>query len=802
MVDKKKTSIIEMDDLLSFIKIFSKNWLVIVSFVAVASILCYFYTYKLPDVYAAKTQILLKSDDTYDYQNQIYKGIGFYQPYQDNDNQIRVITSNDLIEQALSKLKLDVSYFIVGRFKTKEVYQAMPFEVVVSRLSPLLYEKDIKLKILNEKQFQLTYKRGEEEVKTSYSFDKEIVNPDFIMVVKKNSNINDKTINNLNEIDYQVQIHSMENLVNKFKGALAVESVENTTILELELEDEIPYRAVTFLDTLSKVYIDYTAKAQYTINENTLANIDKQLNEITVILSSLENDLEHYKSDKAILDLDKEEEDYFNKLIDYDGQKRDLELYIQSLDALQEYILTLSDKVDKKLLPPSFYIEEKDDYMQKALTNIYSMQMERNEKLFGSTEKNRNINELDENIELLRKNILTYINNSKDGLHKRISDIQKQIDDYTNIIKGIPKTQRDLLTIQRKVDVNEKMYEFLLEKRASTVIARSGILPQTSVIESAHSVGIIKPNKRKILYYFIAVAVLLSLIIVFIRTILFSTIENISELKRLTSLPVLGEIPLLTEATDSYIIVDKDPKSPITESFRAIRTNLEYMASDINSKVILITSYNPGEGKTFCSVNLATILAKAGKKVLLLEMDLHKPKVQKALNMSNSIGVSTLLIGKSTIESVILPTEIENLSVILSGPTPPNASEIILSPHLKELFEYGRTHFDYVVVDTAPVGLITDALVIMKNADVSLFVLNSKYAQKQVVKIAEEIVATNKLKNFGFILNGVKRKRSGYYYNYGYGRGYGYGYSGYGYGYGNRGGYGYGSGKSPDEKAK
>ncbi len=234
---------------------------------------------------------------------------------------------------------------------------------------------------------------------------------------------------------------------------------------------------------------------------------------------------------------------------------------------------------------------------------------------------------------------------------------------------------------------------------------------------------------------------------------------------------------------ENYLIVDKDPKAPVTESFRAIRTNLEYMASGADSKVILITSYNPGEGKTFCSINLATIFAKANKRVLLIELDLHKPKIQKALNMTSDIGVSTILIGKTGVADTVLPSEIDNLFVILSGPTPPNASEIILSKHLKEIFDYGRKEFDYIIVDTAPIGLITDALVIMKNSDVTLFVLNAKYAKKQVLGIAQEIVENNKLKNFGFILNGVKRKRSKYYYNYGYGYGYGYGKS-YGYGYG------------------
>ncbi len=783
MPNKKKTSIIELDDLRSILKIFSKNWYIIVLLVFLASLFSYFYTYKLADVYAVKSQILLKSDDqTYDYQNQMYKGLGFYQPYQDNDNQIRVITSNDLIEKVLSKLKLDVSYFIVGRLKTKEVYQAMPFEVIVSSLNAELYEQKIKFKIIGNKQFQITYKKSNKEVVKVFPFDKKIVDVDFIITVKKsNTIINDKTIASLDEMDYLFQIHPIENLINKFKNALTVESVENTSVLELSLEDEIPERSVSFIDTLSKVYIEYTSQSQIIINENTLANIDKQLVEITNILNSLEDELEHYKSNKSILDLDKEEGDYFSKLMDYDSKKRDVNLYIQSLSALEEYIVTLSDKVDKKLLPPSFYIEHGDEYMQTALKNIYAMQMDRNQRLFGSTEKNRNINELDQNIELLRKNILTYIVNSKKGLEIRISDYEKQIQSITGSIKGIPKTQKDLLTIQRKVDVNEKMYEYLLEKRVGTIIARSGILPQTSVIETAHSIGIVRPDKRKIMYFFMIIAAVLGFVIAFIRAAFFHKIENINELKRLTALPILGELMFSEEAKENYIIVDKDPKASITESFRGIRTSLQYMASDADSKVILITSYNPGEGKTFCSVNLAAILARAGKKVLVLELDLHKPKVQKALNMSSDIGISTILIGKTDIPSAILPTAIENLSVILSGPTPPNASEIILSDHLNEIFNYGRSHFDYVIIDTAPIGLITDALVIMKNVDISIFVLNAKYASKQVIAAAQEIVEKNKLKNFGFILNGVKRKRSSFYYNYGYGYGYG---SSYGYGYG------------------
>ena len=751
-------------------------------------VISYFYTYKLPDIYAAKTQILLKSDNTYDYQKQLFKGLGYTQDYQDTYNQIRVLSSNDIIEKAVNKLKLDVSYFIVGRLKTTEVYESMPFDFYVSFISNDLYEEGLKFKILDVNHFQLTYKKDNKELSNNYPFGKEVVDNNFILTVKRNSLINDNSFISLKDNNYLIVVHNINNLVDNIKNTLDIQNIENTSILELTLEDQIPSRATTFLDTLSKVYLDYTAQNQITINENTLVNIDKQLTGVVKILDSIDSDLENYKASKEVFDISKQEDTYLDQLSDFNAQKSKLELWIESLEALEKYIITIGDMKYDKLLPPSFYIEEGDDYLKEAINEVYTLQMERNSRLFNSTEDNRNISEMDQKSILIKKNILTYIQNSKAGLKQKILDVEKQINSQTSIIKGLPTTEIELLNIQRKVDVNQKMYEFLLEQRASTIIARAGILPQTEVIESAFSVGIVRPNKRKIFYYFLLSGIVLSLVYVFVRSVMFSTIENIMELKRLTNLPVLGEILLSQEASEKYIIVDKDPKAAITESFRAIRTNLEYLASDSKSKVILITSYNPGEGKTFCSINLATIIAKAGKKVLIIEMDLHKPKVQKAFNMRSDNGVSTILIGKSEISTTILPTEIENLSVILSGPTPPNASEIILSKHLKELLDYARENFDYVIVDTPPIGLITDALVIMKNVDISIFVINSKYAKKHIVTIAQEIVNTNKLKNFALLLNGVKRTRAGYYYNYGYGYGYGYGrsYGGGSYGYGSK----------------
>ena len=185
MTENKKQNIIDLDDLRSFMKIFSKNWYIILFFVIISMVISYFYTYKLPDIYAAKTQILLKSDNTYDYQKQLFKGLGYTQDYQDTYNQIRVLSSNDIIEKAVNKLKLDVSYFIVGRLKTTEVYESMPFDFYVSFISNDLYEEGIKFKILDVNHFQLTYKKDNKELSNNYPFGKEVVDNNFILTVKR-----------------------------------------------------------------------------------------------------------------------------------------------------------------------------------------------------------------------------------------------------------------------------------------------------------------------------------------------------------------------------------------------------------------------------------------------------------------------------------------------------------------------------------------------------------------------------------------------------------------------------------------
>lgn len=792
MPTKKNSSIIELEDIKSLLRIASKNWYILLISLLLASALSYVYTYKLTNIYAAQTQIKLEADNKINQESIISENFdsryaNWFGSSIDHATEISIIQSFDLVENAVKRMKLDVSYFIVGRIKTTEVYNSMPFTIIVQTINPALYEQDISFKILSKDKYKMFLKKNGEDIIKEGVFNKEFIDADIKLTVINNG-ITEENISSLQMSDYLIQVHSLSSLVYRFQGALSVEVPELTNILQIKLEDVIPERAKDFLDTLSKVYIENGMKTRLDINYNTLKYIERQMVDVVTVLTSIEDTMQGYKENKGILDLSREESDYFNKMSLFDSKRSQLKLQQGTLNSLENYII---EGKDPQFLPPAVYVISDDAFLKQSTNELYALQISLNEKLNGATENNYGIKELEQRVDRLKNNLLIYINNSRKAIEENMVDVDKQITLYIANIKTIPKKQRELLNIQRNFDVNQRMYLFLLEKKSNTIIGRAAILPETKVIEIARSIGIVRPNKQKIFSSFLGGGLILALIIIFIRVSFYAKIESIEELKTKTNLPILGEILYSPSVKDWAIAVEKESKSPITESFRTIRTNLQYMAPGKGCKVVVISSNNPGEGKTFTSLNIAAILAKAGKKVLILELDLHKPKVQKALNIIPDKGISTVLIGKDTVEEAIKPTEIENMFVILSGPTPPNPSEMILLPQMDTIFNYLRENFDYIIVDTPPVGLISDALVLMKQADISLFVLNTKYASKHSLNNAHEIVEMNKIPHFGFILNAVKRKRSKYYYNrYSYGYGYGYG-----------GAYGYGSNDTTQKKA-
>jgi capsular exopolysaccharide synthesis family protein len=783
MNPQKEHSLIDADDMRIIGKFISKNWLLIVTLPAVAAIVSYIYTYRLPDVYAAKTEIIIKSQESSMVESNLVGATNpyarIYQQYGNMQDQKRVIKSFDLVAKAVSKLDLGVSYYIVGRLKTTEQFQNPSFTIDVKSVNSFLYEKPIDFKIINENEYSLSYIKEDEKITVVHDFNEEVSTLDYNIIA--NADLTSRELSTLADIEYQVIFHSTGSLVSKFVSSMELEDEAYTSILRIQVTDYIPARAKLFLDTLSNIYIDYTLQKEVSINENTLHYIHKQLEEVTYILDSLELSLEKYKANQAILNISREEEEYFNQLTEFEKERRLLELRLESIFSLREYIITNNE--DEPLVPPSLYMLD-DDFLKSSINELYGMQIGRSEELFGKTENSQAILMGDKKMEDLRSTILIYLDKTQKAIYNKMDDLTNQINQIKELIRDVPKTQRDLLNIERRIHVNEKMYLFLLEKRAATVIARASILPESSILEKARPLGVVGPNKTRTIIMATGAGFLLAVLIGFIRFVFFNRIESTRELKGITQLPVITGIPTFEDETDGKIEVMAQPKSAVAEAFRSVRANLPYFSKNKDFKTILVTSLHPGEGKTFVASNLAVILANAGKRVLLLDFDLHKPKVHKRFKLENNKGASGYLSGQQSTAEIIHKNVVHNLDIITGGPIPPNASEIILSEKTTVLIEEARANYDYVIIDTPPLMLISDSQVLVNHSEMALFVLNSKKAHRDGVKYLEEF--SEKLDNtsIGLILNNIQVKKWRYYYGKVTGN-YGYGYGEFMYQYGN-----------------
>ncbi len=787
-VSNKKQAIVTQKDFNLIIRVLKANWWIPLIVVPLLYAVGVFYIYRLTSVYQVSTQILLQNNESY-YKSNVVNDASFYgaQSYVDNSNEKRVILSYDLLNKVVYKLKdrLEVSYFIVGKVRTTEQFGAMPFNVKVNAINSGLYETPFDFRIRDSSSFEIIYTKENEKVVKIGKFNQPLIDLDFNLTIQKSNNLQSEQVNSLKEIFYQFVIHSDEYLIDKIREQISVENPDYTNILEVNLSDIIPDRAQLILDSLNQEYLLLKLKSKYDLNEKTIEYIDKQLDEITVLLKASVDTLQVYKQKKSIINLGWEETDFLSKIGTYDNEKSTAQLQIKALDDLEKYII---DDKDPQFLPPSIYITEKDGYITKAVSDLYTKQIELNRLHNLATEENPVIQDNISNIKKIKQDLLIYINNLRSATKLKIDNINFEISKYVNEAKAIPPKQQDLLGFQRKLNVNEAIYNFLLEKKVNTRIAKASIVPDAKIIETPRNVGEVSPDRKGLKKNFLTGGLAISIIIILLRTFLFTKIKDIEHLKELTSIPAIGVIPFVKQNDEQGVIVDVEPNSRVAESFRNIRTNLQYANIGQANNTFIVTSFLPGEGKTFTSVNLAATLAKSGKKTIILELDLHKPKVYKNLGLNApQNGITTYITGQcNSIEEIIVPSTFQNLYCMFAGPIPPNPSDFVLSEKLKDLINYAKTNFEYVIIDSPPAGLLSDSMYLIQFVDATLFVLNANSSTRKTVSFVHDLKESNNIPNLLFILNGVRNISKRYYYNgYGYSYGYGYGY-GYGKGYGYR----------------
>ncbi len=748
------SAIIDQKDIKKTISLVLKNWYWFVLFLGLGIGGSIFYLYKATKYYGATAEILIKPQKNA-FKDALSASLSTGPSKDEIANEIEVLSSSRLINDVIGKLNIDISYFIEGRIKTGEIYKGKPFLVDGKVLDATFYGVPFFVNILDKQKYKLTLEFGAYKYSKIHKFGEPVVNDKFSLIVNSDSSIVGKNTVNLAETRYLFRINDRAYLVKKYKQSLQLSMGEEATVIEAFIEDEVPEKAVDFLKVLTEMYLENSVSVQKEINENTLAFIDGQLKEVEDILNGVESNLEQFQRSRNAVNPEGEQGVYLQQKVDFETQRAQLGIRLRSLDYLYEQ---LTSGTDGGAISPALLGDAPDPAMGAAFTELSALQQRKTNLLFSNTPSSPVVKEVEAQLSIARQNLISIVMNMRRNVTVQINSLSSQLGQFQGAMNQMPSTIRGLVNINRKVEINEKIYLFLLETRAQTVIEKAGIVADKSILEPAITTGLERPIQQKILLGGVAVGLVLSFLLIFLKSIFYNFIHTKDDLTELTTLPIIGVIGKSKDAKTDYLVVDKFPQSLTSEAYRVVRTNLSYFSPKASSKVVLFTSSVASEGKTFNAINTGTILAKTKKKVVLVDLDLHKPKQANAFNLMNDVGVTSYLVGKSRLSEIIKETPIENLQVILTGPRTPNASELILDPMLEEMINELKTMYDYVILDTPPVGLLSDALALMKFSDLNVYVLKAGFSKKDFVDIAHQIVEKNNVKHLVFLLNNVNVK--------------------------------------------
>jgi len=454
----------------------------------------------------------------------------------------------------------------------------------------------------------------------------------------------------------------------------------------------------------------------------------------------------------------------YTRLQEIDAELLKLEMQASYFKRLKGYLNKRED-YNNLISPASVGLEQTvlSEYITQLATVRSSLfQYKGKEKL-----NNPYLEKLERQEGTLLATLYENINSQQEYISHQQSVLNKQKTSISREQNLLPGKEQQFMSIKRNFDLTNNLYTMLLEKRVEAQIQKASNLPDNEIIERAYFEEIIEPKTALIFQLGILFGVLLPALFIFLKEFFNNKIQTKDDIEEITSVPIIGNIALSKK--DGGVLTQMYPRDPITEAFRAMRTRMDYFKNGSDKQTILVTSSTAGEGKSFCAVNIAGILALAGRKTILLGFDLRKPQIGGYLNISDELGVTSYLIGSNNLDEVIHSTEYKNLDCIVSGPLPPNPAELIDSKQTRILFEELEKRYDCIVIDTSPVGIVTDALLLSPYANTTIFVVRHQFTHKSFLEHNMKLLGEAKINNLGLVLNGIKTPRYGYGYSYVYG---------------------------------
>ncbi len=733
-------------------------WKWIVVSVVLFIILAFLYTKITTPIFEVKSSILIKSRDKASPTNDIMSQLNLFSGAKETDNEVEIFKSYTLMERVVKDLNLTARYYTREGLRKRELYKDSPIKVEIITPNDSLFKEPLKMRILEGNKIQID--------ENTYSFNTPIY--DFKGAFKVIAN--DSILKSWDKDDkITVYLSSIKSAVRQIQNDLTVETPTKgkSTVLYLNLMAAEPAMGVDILTDLILKYNEANIEDKNTVAKNTLEFIEDRIKLISVELGDAERTVERFKSTHGITDIGTESKLFLESVQTKDAELSRVNIQLNVLKNIERYVLNKNNNTTSA--PATLGIE--DPTLLELIKQLTTLETERAKALQTVPASNPLIIAMDEPIENLKRSIYSNIQVLKQSLEITKRNIQQDNARLEYIIKSVPQKERELVDVTRQQAIKNELYMFLLSKKEEAALSYASTVSDSRVIDyPISSEGPVKPVKRNIFLIFFILGLIAPIGVIYIRDLIYNKIADRSDVRKATTIPIIGEISFLENKT-APISINQDVRNKQAEQIRTLRTNLQFMGNG-NSQCILFTSNTSGEGKSFTSLNLGASLALTGKKTVILGFDMRRPQLQKELELKNTTGLSSYLSGQTELDKITFPIQnFSNYFIIPSGPIPPNPIELMMNERMDSLFKELREKYDYIVMDSPPVGLVSDALILEKHADITLYIVRHDYTPKESIKQIDDLYRDKRFKNLGIIINGVKDdsmfygyKRAGSYY--------------------------------------
>ena len=740
----------------------------------------------IPTYYSQGT-IVIKESGTYGGSaSALMSGFGVDAGYKNVNNQMIMLGSYDLMSRVVDSLPfLNVEYITQGRFKTRQLYRQTPILVESKRLDPRAY--GILYQVLFEKDGTFRISSTDENIplEVTAHYGEEINTPLFDITIWPT-----EMMINSGKVYFRFRTH--ESLVDEFMSRLQLSFVtEGSTVLALSLVSETPQRDCEFIDELAKIYLLQNLEQKNEVAENSIRFINEQLENLQSSLQVSEGAMTDFRQENKFVDVNSYAGQLMGRIAAYDQQAMELRLRETYFDYLIKYIHDNIER-DAVIAPTTMGVNE--PMLMGLVQQLNDLRIQRGEL----TEKNVYYAKYTKDIENVKTAIEEVVTSMRASLEIEKTDLDNRYKEVEKSIKQLPQKELQMVAIERNYRIDDNYYTFFLQKRAEAEIQKASNTPDNSIMDKARTTAIMNAKaKSKTTSTYLIIGFLIPMVLIILSELLNNKIRSPKDVVKLKMFRLIGT--LRHAKNQNPTLVRASPRSSYAEMLRAIRTRIEFVLRRKDKMVICITSTESGDGKTFLSTNLAALYAMTGKKVLLVDLDLRKPNIHTKLGLENSVGVSNYLIGDCEEEDIFVHDTPFGFDFVRAGTIPPNPGELVHSDKLAQSIAKAREKYDYIIMDTSPIGLVPDAYAVIENSDLCLYVIRcmqtNKSFCKQTLEQMTEVV--DKPEKVQIVLSDIPTEG-----RHSYGSGYGYGYGGYGgygyghFGYGGYGGYGYGYGEN------